>query len=307
MTLLALIVLNVILPIFFLIAAGVLLQRKFTLNLNTLSKLTTYFLLPCVGFVNIYESRIQGTILLSILGFLLLQSACLIALSTGMAKAAKFDHSLSSVFKNSFVLSNSGNFGLPVSQLVFYQNPLGLSIQIVVTIFQNLLTYTYGLMNSVSVQSNRTKAVGELLKNPMIYALLLGLLLNAAKIDIPAFLWTPIENSSNAFLAVALVTLGAQSAYLKIGRFSLPLVLSLSGRLIFSPLIALFLILSLQLEGTTAQALLIASSFPTSRNSALFALEYGNHPEYAAQAVFMSTIFSSLTVTVVVYGSKMLF
>ncbi len=307
MDVLALIVMNVILPVFFLIGAGALLHRRFILDMNTLSKLNTFFLLPCVGFVNIYESSIGGTILLHTLGFLLLQSACLIVLSTGMAKMAKFDQSLSAAFKNSFVLSNSGNFGLPVSQLVFHHNPLGLSIQVVVTIFQNLLTYTYGLMNSVSVQSNGTKALRELLKNPMIYALLLGLLFNAAAINIPSFIWTPIENSSNAFLAIALVTLGAQSAYLKINRFSLPLALSLSGRLILSPFIALLIILTLKLEGTTAQALLIASSFPTSRNSAQFALEYGNHPEYAAQAVLLSTVFSSMTVTIVVYGSKVLF
>ncbi|MDF2651078.1 MAG: transporter, partial [Paenibacillus sp.] len=85
------------------------------------------------------------------------------------------------------------------------------------------------------------------------------------------------------------------------------LIFSLIGRLLVSPILALILILLLHLEGTTAQALLIASSFPTSRNSAVFALEYGNHPEYAAQVVLLSTLFSSLTVTVVVYVSKLLF
>lgn len=120
-------------------------------------------------------------------------------------------------------------------------------------------------------------------------------------------MWTPIENVSDAFLAIALITLGAQSAYIKISRFSLPLILSLFGRLILSPCIALAIIFILKLEGTTAQALFIASSFPTSRNSALFALEYGNHPEYAAQAVLMSTIFSMVTVTTVIFLSSIIF
>ena len=111
----------------------------------------------------------------------------------------------------------------------------------------------------------------------------------------------------NAFLAIALVTLGAQSAYLQFKHVSSVLIFSLLGRLVVSPILALILILLLHLEGTTAQALLIASSFPTSRNSAVFALEYGNHPEYAAQVVLLSTLFSSLTVTVVVYVSKLLF
>ncbi|MEH7085738.1 AEC family transporter [Neobacillus drentensis] len=302
-----LILLNVILPVFLLIGAGVFLHRKFKFDMSTLSKLNTYFLMPSVSFVNIYQNNVGGKTLIHILGFLVLQCSCLMIISALISKAAKFESSLSSTFKNSVVLNNSGNFGLPVSQLVFQHNPLGASIQIVVMIFQNLLTYTYGLFNSVSVDQRGVTAMKGFLKNPVIYAFLLGLILHIYHINIPTFLWTPINNTSNAFLAVALVTLGAQSAYLKITRFSLPLILSLFGRLILSPLIAFIIILSLKLDGTTAQALFIASSFPTSRNSALFALEYDNHPEYAAQVVLLSTLLSMITVTTVVFLSTILF
>jgi malate permease and related proteins len=302
-----LILLNVILPVFLLIGAGVFLHRKFKFDMNTLSKLNTYFLMPCVSFVNIYQNNVGGETLLQILGFLVIQCSCLMIISALISKAAKFESSLASTFKNSVVLNNSGNFGLPVSQLVFQHSPIGSSIQVVVMIFQNMLTYTYGLFNSVSVDQNGIKAMKEFLKNPVIYAFLLGLFLHIYHIKLPTFLWTPIQNTSNAFLAVALVTLGAQSAYIKIKRFSLPLFLSLFGRLILSPAVAFIIIISLKLEGTTAQALLIASSFPTSRNSALFALEYGNHPEYAAQVVLLSTLLSMITVTTVVYLSTILF
>jgi len=302
-----LILLNVVLPVFLLIAAGVLLHRKFKFDMSTLSKLNTYFLMPSVGFVNIYQNNVGGETLVHIIGFLVIQCTCLMIISAAISKTAKFDNGLSSTFKNSIVLNNAGNFGLPVSQLVFQHNPLGASIQIVVMIFQNLLTYTYGLFNSVSVDQRGFKALKEFLKNPVIYAFLLGLILHSCHVKIPSFIWTPIHNTSNAFLAVALVTLGAQSAYIKISRFSLPLFLSLFGRLILSPLIAMFIITTLNLDGTTAQALFIASSFPTSRNSALFALEYGNYPEYAAQVVLMSTILSMITVTTVVYLSTILF
>lgn len=307
MSVFLLIGLNVILPVFILIGAGVFLHRKFKFDMNTLSKLNTFFLMPTVSFVNIYQNNVGGGTLLHILGFLVLQCICLMSISAIISKAAKFESSLASTFKNSIVLNNSGNFGLPVSQLVFQHSPLGASIQIVVMIFQNLLTYTYGLFNSVSVGHSGWKAMKQFLKNPVIYAFLLGLLLHTFDIKIPAFLWTPIKNVSNAFLAIALITLGAQSAYIKISRFSLPLILSLLGRLILSPCIALVIIFVLKLDGVTAQALFIASSFPTSRNSALFALEYNNHPEYAAQVVLMSTVFSMITVTTVVFLSTVIF
>ncbi|WP_081810912.1 AEC family transporter [Bacillus sp. UNC438CL73TsuS30] len=263
--------------------------------------------MPAVSFANVYESNIKGETLLHILSFLVIQNLCLMIISTGISKVAKFESGLSSTFKNSVVLSNSGNFGLPVSQVVFQHNPLGLSIQVVVMIFQNLLTYTYGLFNSVSVDKAKFQAIKTFLKNPVIYAFLFGFVLHAVSIKLPEFVWTPIKNTSNAFIAIALITLGAQSAFLKITSLSLPLVLSLVGRLILSPCMAIFIILLLKLDGTTAQSLLIASSFPTSRNSSLFALEYGNHPEYAAQAVLMSTVFSIITVTTVIFSAHLLF
>jgi malate permease and related proteins len=301
------ILLDIIFPIFLLIGAGAVLQRFIRLDLTTLSTLTVYFLLPAVCFVNIYESKMSGELVGQTLVFLLLFNILLILTSMFIAKANRFDRKLTATFKNSMVLSNSGNYGLPVSELVFAANPAGMSIQIIVSIFQNLLTFTYGFFNSVSADSSGREILQKIMRLPVIYALLLAILLKWLHIEIPPFLWKPIENSSNAFLAVALVTLGAQVAFLKITQISTPIVWIVIGRLIISPIVGLLVIYILGLTDITAQALFIASSFPSSRNSALLALEYDNYPEYASQAVLLTTIISSITVAVVVYLSKLLF
>lgn len=307
MTILFHILLDIIFPIFVLVGAGAILQRFIRLDLSTLSTLTVYFLLPAVCFVNIYESNISSDLISRTLLFLMLFNILLILTSMVIAKVNRFDRKLAATFKNSMVLSNSGNYGLPVSELVFATNPAGMSIQIIVSIFQNLLTFTYGFFNSVSAQSSGRDILRKIMSLPVIYALLLAILLKWLHIEIPEFLWKPIENSSKAFLAVALVTLGAQVAFLKITRISSPIVWIVIGRLIISPLIGLFVIYILGLTDITAQALFIASSFPSSRNSALLALEYDNYPEYASQAVLLTTILSGITVTLVVYLSKILF
>ncbi|KYD13165.1 AEC family transporter [Saccharococcus caldoxylosilyticus] len=302
-----LILLHVILPVFFLVGLGALLHRIFHFDMNTLSKLNVYVLLPAVGFANIYESNINGDVLLDVLAFLLLQNGALIVISTIMAKLMKLDRSLAATFQNTIVLNNSGNFGIPVSQLVFHQQPLGLSIQIVVTIFQNFLTNTYGVFNFLSASQKKGKVTAEFLKNPILYALLLGLLFRSLHIPVPSFIWNPLQNVANAFLAIALLTLGAQVAYINLKQLPPLLYVSVFSRLLLSPAVAALIIFALHLEGVTAQALLIASSYPCSRNTALYALEYGHHPDYAAQAVFVSTLLSSVTVTMIVYLSKILF
>ncbi|MCM3789218.1 AEC family transporter [Domibacillus sp. 8LH] len=299
--------LQIILPMFLLIAAGAVLHRKYTLHMPTLSKLTINFFLPMVCFVNIYETELSGKTAGIVFAYLLLFNGLLIVAALLISKLAGFDRKLSSSYQNSGVLSNSGNYGLPVSGLVFAANPLGLSVQIIISIFQNLLTYTWGFYNSVSASAQGEKVLKKVLKLPVLHALVAAVILKAAGVTVPSFLWSPIQNASNAFLAVALLTLGAQCAYMKITSLSKPLVLAVFTRLFLSPAIGLLVITILNVHGTLAQAMFIASSFPTSRNSALLALEYDNYPEFASQAVIVTTILSSVTVAVVIYLAKIWF
>ncbi|MBB6284149.1 MULTISPECIES: AEC family transporter [Geobacillus] len=301
------ILLQVMVPMLLTVGLGAWLHRLFRFDMSTLSKLNMYVLLPAVAFINVYDSKLNGKVLAAILVFLLLQNGGLMVLSMVMAKLLKLERSLSAVFQNTIVLNNSGNFGIPVSQLVFHQQPLGAAIQIIVTIFQNFLTNTYGVYQFVSGNGKKGKWAAEIWKNPVLHALLLGALCRWLHTPIPSFLWTPLQRVADAFLAIALFTLGAQVAY---ARFTVlpPLVYaSVFGRLILSPLLAASLILLLGIDGVTAQALLIASSYPCSRNTALYALEYDCHPDYAAQAVLVSTLLSAITVTGVVYTARLLF
>ncbi|PID00646.1 AEC family transporter, partial [Sporosarcina sp. P29] len=141
-----------------------------------------------------------------------------------------------------------------------------------------------------------------------IHALWLGALLNLADIQLPQFIELPIGHLSDAFIAIALITLGAQLAQIKVKTLWNRLIyLSAIGRLIISPAVALLLILLLKIDGVTAQSLWIASSFPTSRNSSTLALEYDVESELAAQIVLFNTVASSFTVGVVIYLSSILF
>ena len=307
MAVLSLIFLEIIMPLLILLAIGMILQKIFSLQLKTLSKLLTYCLLPANGFVNLYQSSMPLAIFGQIILFLLIFSAFSILFTEITSRLIKLDPKMAATYKNSVVLMNSGNYGIPVSQLVFHSNPLGVSVQLFVMIFQNLLTFTYGIYNMVSAKSGGRALVKELLKLPMLYALLLGIFCAGFHIEIPPMLWGPIQSMSDAFLAVALITLGAQIATIKINKPHPVLYMSTISRLLIGPGAALGIIYLLGLDGTVAQSLFIASSFPTSRNSSILALEYNNHPDLAAQAVLITTLFSSVTVTLVVYLAGILF
>ncbi|MDD8001234.1 AEC family transporter [Bacillus cereus] len=301
------IILDVILPILILMLIGAILQRKFQFNLKQLSTLITYCLMPAAVFVNIYDIRIEIDLLLQIIYYLMLYSLSLIIVSHFISKILKLENGESAALKNSISLMNSGNYGLPVSQLIFSHNPVGVSIQIFIVIFQNLLTYSYGIYNLLSATKTIGGIIQSFLRLPVFHALVLGVLFQSFTIQLPNSILLPLNQLANGFVAIALILLGAQLSNIKLNFFHRVITWALIGRLLMGPLVAFAMIYLLNIDGIVAQSLFIASSFPTSRNTSTIAMEYQIEPELHAQIVLFSTLFSIITVTVVIYLSYILF
>ncbi|KMP28376.1 AEC family transporter [Bacillus wiedmannii] len=301
------IILDVILPILILMLIGAILQRKFQFNLKQLSTLITYCLMPAAVFVNIYDISIETGLLLQIIYYLMLYSLSVMIVSHFISKTLKLEKGESAALKNSISLMNSGNYGLPVSQLISSHNPVGVSIQIFIVIFQNILTYSYGIYNLLSATKTIGSIIRSFLRLPVFYALILGVLFQSFTIQIPNSIFLPLNQLGNSFVAIALILLGAQLSNIKLNFFHRVITWALIGRLLMGPLLALAMIYLLNIDGIVAQSLFIASSFPTSRNTSTIAMEYQIEPELHAQIVLFSTLFSIITVTVVIYLSYILF
>ncbi|MFJ7951974.1 AEC family transporter [Lysinibacillus sp. NPDC096418] len=299
---------QIVAPILVLLVLGAILQRKFRFNLKALSQLITYCFMPAAVFLNIYETSMELSVLGQVALFITLFIGSQMVLSHFLAKLLGLAKTEAAVFKNSVVLINSGNYGIPVAQMIFVTQPIGVAIQVILVIFQNMTTYTYGLYNLISSTKSVLAIAKDFLKMPIIHALIIGVTMNFFDIGIPQFIRIPIDHVAEGFIAVALITLGAQLSQLEIkSMFNKTVLVSCITRLIIGPAVALLIIFALGLDGVVAQSLLIASSFPTSRNSSSLALEYDVESATAAQTVLFSTIVSCVTVTIVIYMAEMLF
>lgn len=305
---LSMIFFKIVAPILILLVIGAVLQRKFQFNLKALSHLITYCFMPAAVFINIYETSVELSVIGQITAFTVLFIGSQMLLSQLLVKLMKLDKKEGAVFKNSVVLINSGNYGIPVAQMIFATQPIGVAIQVILVIFQNITTYTYGLYNLISSTKSGLSIVRDFLKMPIVHALVLGALLNFLNVPIPETFSIPIQHIANGFVAVALITLGAQLSTIEMRTmFNKMIFVSCFTRLIIGPAAALLIIFAMGLDGVVAQSLFIASAFPTSRNSSSLALEYDIETATAAQTVLFSTIISCLTVTVVIYISNILF
>jgi malate permease and related proteins len=305
---LSLIFFQIVAPILILLIIGAILQKKFQFNLKALSHLITYCFMPAAVFVNIYETKIQMDVLGQVILFIILFIGSQMVIGSLFAKGLKLERQESAVFKNSVVLINSGNYGIPVAQMIFVTQPIGVAIQVILVIFQNMTTYTYGLYNLISATKSGLAILRDFLKMPIIYALVIGASLNYWNIGLPKTISIPIDYIAGGFVAIALITLGAQLSQIKMRTmFNKMIYVSCFTRLLIGPAVALLIIYVLGIDGVIAQSLFIASSFPTSRNSSSLALEYDVESDTAAQTVLFSTIISCITVTFVIYISNILF
>lgn len=298
---------DIIVPVFIVMSIGFILQKKFTLDVQTLARLNIYYVVPAFIFVRLYEAVIPWNMFAKVILFVVMLVAILYVIARLTGTLLGLDARKKVTFTNSVIFYNSGNYAVPVNDLVFRGDPFAMSVQVIVLMFQNIFIFSYGIFSLQSMDSGKLRAALAYFKMPVMYAMLAGITFNALEVSVPEFLWVPVNYIADAMIAIALLTLGAQVAQLKLTSSLRNVYFSMILRLLVSPLVALGLIFLFGMSGVTAQALLIASSMPTAVNSAVIAQEYKNYPEMAAQIVLFSTVASAFTVSLVIFVARVMF
>src|SRR5690625_2827667 len=215
---------------------GFVMQRKFNLNIQTLAKINIYFLVPGFIFVRLYSTDISVNLLGMVFGFFVIYVILLFIVASIVGKLLRLEKGKNITFTNSAMFFNSGNYGVPVNDLVFRSDPFAMSIQVIMLTLQNIFLFSYGIFSLQSVKIGKLKAALSYFKMPVLYAMLSGLLLNIFAVPIPSFIWVPANYIANAMIAFALFTLGAQVAQLKIYSALSSVYFSLTIRLIIGPM-----------------------------------------------------------------------
>ena len=136
------ILIDIILPVFIIMMIGYFIQKKFQLDLQTLSKINIYFVVPGFIFVKLYSTDFALGLLGKTLLFFILYVFLLFVVAFLVGKVLKLGKAKQTTFSNSLVFFNSGNYGLPVNDLVFKSDPFAISIQVIVLTLQNMFLFS---------------------------------------------------------------------------------------------------------------------------------------------------------------------
>ncbi len=303
MSVFAHILVNNVLPLTMMIVFGILIQKAFSLDIRTLTKLNFYLFTPAVVFKSLYTTDIALSVISHTLIFFFVFMLAQFLLLELVIWLRGYKGGMIATMRNSVQFYNSANYGIPLNQLAFAGNPYTLSIQVLMMMMQSLVPNTYGVY-LVNAHRARFRDIWKtIISMPVIYVIPLAFLMRAYDVPIPDFVETPIGYLSDAFLGTALITLGVQlgSMSWKIRKAQAVDVAISSGlRLVAGPLIAWLIVSLMDLPSLMKAALIVSSAVPTGLNCVLLAVEYDNEPEFASQAVFFSTLLSIVTVSVVI-------
>jgi len=189
----------------------------------------------------------------------------------------------------------------------------GGAVQAFVVMTQGLLTFTVGMF--IATYAGGTSASAGLIKIlrlPNIWTLLAGILAawwlrQDATRNLPILISATAGYLSQAMVPMALMTLGAQLASNPRWPRWKPVSAVLVLRLIIGPLQMALLLWGLSKTGISAldlwgehawpaQILILTAAVPTAVNTLLLVLELGGDADLAADCVFWTTIFSSVTI-----------
>ncbi len=301
---------GVVLPIVAAILVGIAIDRRFHLDLATLVRMNLYVFVPAFIFVRLVESNIPGVLGFRAVAFTLVMIGLMALLSWLVARICRLETPSRKALQLSTMFYNSGNYGIPLMTLAF--SPLGPVLQAFVLMTMNVSTFSIGLWLAASQNHDRQQGwwrpLIPILRQPSIHAIFGALLIKAMHVEDSVMaitpIWKPLGYLGDGLVGFALLTLGVQLSQTKPPPIRGHLALALVIRLLAAPIIAAGLVRIFGFEREIAHILILGAATPTAVNTALLAHEFKADGRFASAAVFYSTIFSAVTVTLVLFILK---
>ena len=284
-----------LIPLYFLIVLGYIAAKKLNVQKETIAKLLIYIIAPTVIFYGAYTTKINFANLSLPLLFMTISSV----MSLLFLKIGGFVYKKEST-KNILALAagtgNTGYFGLPVVFAILGEEAFSLAVLSILgfILFEN----TLGFYITAKGNHSAKESLMKVLKLPIIYAFSLGLFFNLLSIDLGQNVLSIIDVFKGAYTLLGMMMIGMGVAIVDIKQVDYKyIMLSFSAKFIFWPLIIFGIIF---LDKTffnyynqlIYNVLIVMAIVPLAANTVAYATELKVHPEKAALAVLLSTIFA---------------
>ncbi len=249
---------------------------------------------PCLVLNGLTSTSIHMSDLLSIAGIGVLLMVGMIVTAALVLRVAGLSNA---TYLPVFLFPNTGNMGLPVCLFAFGEP--GLALAISYFLFMMLAHFTLGMMIVQGGRLTFGQSLLNLLKQPMIYAMIIGLVVAVSGWEVPAWIKNTTRLIGDATIPLMLATLGTSLVSLKVHRWRRAVWLSVARQVLM--LVVAYLVCELMgLQGLVRDVVLIQAVMPAAVYNYLFALRFSQAPDDVAGVVVLSTLLSLILLPVFV-------
>jgi len=286
---------NNILPIILLSSAGFALGKLLQVDARSLGRVVFYVFSPVLIFDLLIKNRLDLSEAAVVIAFTLCIVLTMGALTFLLGRLLKFERPALIAILITTMFANTGNYGLPLVSFAFGEDALPFAgIYFVTTTF---LFYTLGVLIASLGHMNLKEAALGLFKVPTMYGVLLAILINVWNISIPTPIARAVELAADGTIPLMLILLGLQLTNVEFSNNLRPLQLSVVLRLIVAPLGALIFAALFDLQGLARQGSITQASMPSMVSATVLATEYHLDAKLVTAVVFISTLLSPFTLT----------
>lgn len=289
------------LMLFTLIIAGIIVKKTGILDEKSrkaLSDLLINIILPC-NIINsfigdlVISSELMENCVIAIIISILIQ---LFATYGSRLFFLKFPREEKSIMSYGMICSNSSFIGLPVAGALY--SDLGVLYTSIYQLPIRITMWTAGLSLFTSV--NRKEAIKKVLIHPCIISIWIGFALMLLPIRLPSFLIRTISSMSGCTIPISMIVVGSILADANIKTmFSKKIIYFTIMRLVAFPLLIYVVLLPFHLDSLVIHIALIMSAMPAGSTTSILADRYSCDAMFASQIVFVSTLFSIVTIPLI--------
>lgn len=289
--------LNAQLVLFVYIAVGFYLGKKQIFDEQTKKKLTSYILkiaLPCMIFNSFNDELTVETLKKTGMAFLVALIIALVSFILGKFIYNRFPKEQKGILQYCTMVNNSGFLGLPLVEAVY--GDLGLMYASIAILPNRIMMWTAGISVFTSENSGLKTQLKNVLLNPGIVAVYLGVARRLLNVPLPAFLDTAIGKIGATTSPLSMMIIGTMLVGVNLRQlFNGAALYQSFVRLIALPLLALLCMRLLHFDPTLTGTTLILTGMPAGSTSVLLATQYGGDEVFASKLVVSSTLLSLIT------------
>jgi predicted permease len=286
-------IIDIVLPAFFAIFLGYMVGKFTRINVAPVVDITLYIGVPALVFVSLLEKEIvlvdAAKMWASALAIML---GCLV-IAWLVFKLIRQRHSGLYV---PISMMNTVNIPFPVIFLAYGAE--GLAAATLFYIPNVIFLYTLGVY--IMAGKLWRENVKEVLRQPVIYAVFLGLTLNFLGTRVPALIVNSLDFVSQMTIPLVLLVLGYNLSRARITSFPTTL-LACFLRMGVGLGIGLAMVHVLDITGVFRSVVILDAAMPAAATAALLAAKYRNEAEMVSSVVFLTTLVSLASIPLLLH------